>query len=363
MRKWICYNQLVLERKLLGNSALFFAIVCLAIFSFDAFSGFILVGTAIVTLVNLWIWLTAQKELDERSLIRFSATLVLSTTVALAIHWFHCGGIEASLLVSFIALFVFSFSVFSKQRWLPPTFIAITVSALTIIQAQHPEWIRPCACTHPDVLEPWVSFLLSLGYVTWVLTLGSNHRREQLAKLREELEHQKSSLGNLVKISKLSITDTLTELHNRRYITSLFEQECERTRRYGGTLCLLLIDMDHFKVLNAKHGSAMGDQALRTIGSLLHTALRTSDHAGRWGGEKFMVLLTETATDKALVLANRLLTVISEVGAAMTPDGFTASIGLGEWQSGDDPQELLARAEKALARAKERGRNRVVLDT
>lgn len=164
-------------------------------------------------------------------------------------------------------------------------------------------------------------------------------------------------------LRRLATIDPLTGAFNRRHFLATAATEMERAHRYGNPLTLLMLDVDHFKSINDRHGHGIGDQALSLLVDTLRKALRDIDVIGRLGGEEFAVLLPETGMAGALVTAERLRTQVAASRVAL-PDGghavFTVSIGIAAPRGGEDSVEvILAQADKALYRAKESGRNRV----
>mgnify|MGYP000467532716 CR=1 FL=1 len=162
---------------------------------------------------------------------------------------------------------------------------------------------------------------------------------------------------------QMATTDALTGASSRRHFLQVAAREQERALRYGYPLSLMILDVDHFKRINDSHGHSAGDEALRVLVSSLRAALRDSDCVGRLGGEEFVVLLPQTGQVGALEVAERLrqrvagLSVGTSGGANLQ---VTVSIGVAEWQGREDSIErLVERADSALYRAKDRGRDRV----
>jgi diguanylate cyclase (GGDEF)-like protein len=164
---------------------------------------------------------------------------------------------------------------------------------------------------------------------------------------------------------RLSKTDSLTGLTNRRHFVALVEHEMARTTRYGKPLSLVILDLDHFKLVNDTRGHLAGDAVLVAVGKILTSGIRTLDVACRYGGEEFALLLPETDLEGACELAARLGTALSEqpidvgegepvyatmsIGVAAIPDPATASV-----------DDFIRRADDALYDAKNAGRNRIV---
>ncbi|SMC20821.1 response regulator receiver modulated diguanylate cyclase [Desulfacinum hydrothermale DSM 13146] len=167
-------------------------------------------------------------------------------------------------------------------------------------------------------------------------------------------------------IQKLSITDPLTTLFNRRYFNEELPKALSASARTGRPLAVLMADIDHFKKVNDTHGHQVGDQTLRAFGRLLKEGLRKGvDWAARYGGEEFAVVLGETDLDGAVSAAERLRLLTSglTLEAPTGPFRVTASFGVAcaDPRRGDVPsmEKLVAAADRALYTAKETGRNRV----
>ena len=174
--------------------------------------------------------------------------------------------------------------------------------------------------------------------------------------------YQKLTKEAMLSLAEASSRDGLTGVHNRRYIEEAVAKEFQRVQRYGGTLSLILFDLDNFKAINDNHGHLAGDEVLRRAAKHIGAGIRQADTFGRYGGEEFLALLPATTIDGATVLAERL-----RVQLAATPITLgdltipvTVSAGIAEWQPGMQRYEkLINAADEALYEAKERGRNRV----
>ncbi|MBI2403451.1 MAG: diguanylate cyclase [Gemmatimonadetes bacterium] len=182
------------------------------------------------------------------------------------------------------------------------------------------------------------------AYVTEVF----NHMVTRLKQGREELE-------------RLSRTDGLTGLPNRRHLMETLEKEARRAQRNARPFALLMIDVDHFKRYNDAFGHLAGDDVLKRVADALQGTVRTADYAARYGGEEFIALLPETPLDSALEVAERIRTRMAEEEFGTNGSRVTLSIGLGEFPTdGATPEAVIAAADGALYRAKEHGRNCVV---
>ena len=170
-------------------------------------------------------------------------------------------------------------------------------------------------------------------------------------------------VGRLItRLQQLSERDALTGLLNRRALTPLLHREVGRLRRYGETYALLMIDIDHFKSINDSHGHAAGDAALVKLAHLLREAAREVDHIARIGGEEFCILLPHSELDGAMHLAGRVHSAVRGADWREFDRSVTVSVGVAVAQSPDETaQDVLARADQALYRAKNAGRDQVML--
>jgi len=161
----------------------------------------------------------------------------------------------------------------------------------------------------------------------------------------------------------LARTDPLTGCANRRTLLEKLHSEIERARRYGLALSVLMIDLDHFKRVNDTRGHLTGDDALRQVAQLLRSVMRSVDVVARYGGEEFLVVLPETAAAGAMSFAERVRERVADhdFAAGGDPLSVTVSVGVATVDPGTetDADDLLARADAALYRAKRDGRNLV----
>ncbi|MAE35959.1 MAG: diguanylate cyclase response regulator [Oceanospirillaceae bacterium] len=158
------------------------------------------------------------------------------------------------------------------------------------------------------------------------------------------------------RLLQLAMHDQLTGLYNRHYMLEMVEQRIARARRHNTPLTTLIIDLDHFKKINDTHGHIAGDQILEQVSALLQRQCRTEDTVARFGGEEFIVLMEPCSLDHAHYKAEVMRHQISELMPSSIP--VTVSIGAAELADHDENfNDLLKRADDALYRAKEHGRN------
>jgi diguanylate cyclase (GGDEF)-like protein len=161
-----------------------------------------------------------------------------------------------------------------------------------------------------------------------------------------------------LQLERMSVTDRLTGLYNRLYIDETLAREIRRAERYRAPFSIILLDIDYFKQVNDTHGHPVGDQVLITLAALLGKTTRETDVVGRWGGEEFLIVCPQTEHDGAMILAENLR---AEVERNVFPviGKLSISLGVGDYQEGDNANDLIVRADTALYRAKANGRNRV----
>ncbi len=185
--------------------------------------------------------------------------------------------------------------------------------------------------------------------------------------LQDELKERNRQLEDLLhRLEIMAITDHLTEIYNRRHFEETLKREFARALRYNLNLSCLMCDIDHFKRINDTYGHAAGDSVLKEVARLIHSSLREIDMVGRWGGEEFIVLLTQAKKADAKKVAERILLSISAHKFQGLPENekITVSIGVAsalEDADIDNWEKLIKAADEALYRAKRNGRNRVEL--
>ncbi|WP_231940721.1 diguanylate cyclase [Acidovorax sp. RAC01] len=186
----------------------------------------------------------------------------------------------------------------------------------------------------------------------------------QVQRIRGRLRQQNIDLqAALAQNRELAIRDMLTGLLNRRHLTDLMHLEARRSQRSGRTLLLAQLDIDHFKRVNDTYGHAVGDRALQRFAQAVRASVRECDVLARWGGEEFVLMLTDTTVEKATDLLERVRQGVA--GLDMPHPGgvfrVTMSAGLAQHRAGDGVERTLERADQALYTAKASGRNRVVV--
>lgn len=168
-----------------------------------------------------------------------------------------------------------------------------------------------------------------------------------------EEEHYKSQLEHLI------IHDELTGIYNRHYFNRTLEQEIKRHQRYQSPFSMAFLDIDHFKKINDSYGHDVGDAVLLSLAKSISPLLRSTDVFCRVGGEEFVILMPETNLENALIITERIRSSVEGISSKEVPEKITISAGLVELNDWDNVQSFYKRADEALYKAKEKGRNRV----
>jgi len=212
------------------------------------------------------------------------------------------------------------------------------------------------------LLSAFLIGIVLLGMLTIHRVLS--HWKLSVRALAESKEHSLAQTILEEKLRELARTDSLTELLNRRAFIEAGETEFLRGKRFGPNAALLLLDIDHFKQVNDRYGHEAGDRALVSFASILKTVVRTIDVPARFGGEEFVVLLVSTDLSGAMDMAERIRDAVSQIRVTYRGGefGFTVSIGVTAFKNEDENfSEVIRRADQGMYRAKELGRNRIVM--
>lgn len=186
----------------------------------------------------------------------------------------------------------------------------------------------------------------------------------RIQRIRARLREQRLALAQALAVNReLATRDELTGLLNRRAMQDLIALEHRRSARSGRPLLLAQLDIDHFKPVNDTHGHATGDRALQAFANTVRSAVRDTDVLARWGGEEFVLMLSDTQLDGARELLERIRLAVAamEIPHATGTLHLTVSAGLALHLPGDSVEHTLERADQALYTAKALGRNRVVV--
>lgn len=200
-----------------------------------------------------------------------------------------------------------------------------------------------------ETLRLWILSVVLLWFA-----LMSGH----VSQLRKQLADSKSTMEALLE------RDDLTGVGNRRYLTHMLGQEKSRSDRSGTTFCLAMLDLDFFKKVNDTYGHQSGDKVLKEFAQVAQDGLRKIDYFGRYGGEEFMLIMSDTQLDGAQVKAERLRSNVEHTRYAEIDPTLvqTVSIGVAEYRRDETIEQIQQRADRAMYKAKSNGRNRVEIE-
>lgn len=235
----------------------------------------------------------------------------------------------------------------------------IGISALEVLKP-YPELVNHIQDNSPEAIEVQFNGEKGTHYYQSKISPVLDRQKRIVGKILTlhditEMKHLLQQLQNLATV------DGLTGIYNRRYFTELANRELLRVERYGGDLSLIMLDLDHFKVVNDTHGHAAGDAVLISVAKLCYGTIRKTDIFSRHGGEEFVILLPETNFQAAMLLAERLRQAVEHISIKYKELSLsiTASFGVVSINSpiNISLDDLLFYADKSVYLAKEKGRN------
>ena len=261
------------------------------------------------------------------------------------------GPLRAAMLTMTVVIIVFCMFALRPRQTLMLSATAILGMGATMWWMQATDPLR-----FPPMTEA-----VTFGYLAGAL-MSTALLSGEMSKLRARLKNQKQELSEaLATIRVLATIDELTSLVNRRHMNGVLEAD-ERRQGDADNTCIALLDIDFFKQVNDRHGHATGDAVLRCFSAAARASLRANDVLARWGGEEFLLLLPDADPADARAVLERM----AERVQAMTVPGLDGgrisfSAGLAARRAGEPSAEVISRADGALYRAKQTGRNRIVL--
>lgn len=278
---------------------------------------------------------------------------VLFALASSAVGYALLGPARAAVFPMLMLTLVFGLFVATPRqvRWISVYAVAVFGAAMAVMA-----WRQPAV--YPPALE-FGHFLLLAMMVPGVSLVAA-----RLARLRQRSRHQRAELAQaLARLRENSTRDELTGLINRRHMESLLEQEHQRCIRNGMTFCLAVLDIDNFKPINELHGYGVGDAVLRAVAGEAQRQIRISDVLARWGGEEFLVMLSDTRASLAKSGLERLQQRIGALRIlhGTAPLGVTVCAGLAEHHAGEAVEQTLERALQALREAKNQGREQLAV--
>jgi diguanylate cyclase (GGDEF)-like protein len=324
------------------------------------------VGLAIVTPLILGLWPTGVPRVVERLRLHwYDAVVAAAAMVAISLILLadnaRVGGwpIRPVLLLPF--------AVYAGARLSPraTAVVAAGVAALLLFvtrSGQQPYGELPIEQTVLQVQQfVIITTITSVGLSTLLAQLRANtrHLEQRVEERTEQL------LVANAQLQRLTVTDPLTGVANRRALFAALGREIERYRRHPGDLAVVMFDIDGFKAVNDRHGHAVGDRVLQHVAGLASRIVRGTDTLARYGGEEFAIVAPETDCEQARQMADRIRKAISAAELTSEEGSLRVTASFGVAMLEDDeagPESVMRRADVALYAAKAAGRNRVVCE-
>lgn len=289
-------------------------------------------------------WLLPDPGLTQLQILGANTWVILAYAL--------CPPLRGGMLMIIVLILVFG--IFEQNRRGQAVVNLWTLAVFGAVQwymSQH----------HPDDFPPRIElyhWAMMATIMPTVSILGA-----QLNQLRVKLQVQRSELLEaLDRIREMAQHDELTALFNRHYMNDLLATTVRQMERSKQPFSVCIIDVDHFKKVNDTYGHRIGDEVLRCFAAQASADLRPTDTLARWGGEEFLLLMSDTRAEQALARVLRLHAVISDLVFADAPNlRVTFSTGIAQFRAKESVDSLIERADQALYKAKKGGRNQTVL--
>ncbi len=306
-------------------------------------------GLTLTTLAILLSEFGFNERFSDHYLIAPQSTVCMMVALAFTYIAPEAGGL---FLCTLFIVFSFS-SLRSTPRQTMMIWTAMTIGLAALFMLTD----KPISIPHDSYLERLASmlvFVLTIGRCMFLGMFSSSMKQslyQSGLKLKEAYK----------RIEELAELDELTGSFNRRCIMRMLDEEIARAGRSGSPCSIALIDLDWFKRINDAYGHPTGDEVLRTFAITMFANIRTNDRFGRYGGEEFLLVLPDMATDGAVRALDRLRAIIADLDWSAFSSGMkvTISAGVATLQPNETPDTFLTRADRALYAAKARGRNRI----
>lgn len=309
---------------------------------------------------NIIIYSTLRSGLNKRFKDPSLTSLQVSVPALFGFFvMYFAGQARAAFLLLGLGLFSFGILRFKTRGFIFVAIFLLAIYALLIALLAH---FHATTINLKIEFLLWVAFAMTMAQFSFLAALVGKLRRNvgektrQLAQQNVELETALQRIGNM------AVHDELTGVYNRRYLMQRITEEAQRCLRSGSVFSICMVDIDLFKKINDTYGHLSGDEVLRCIANTATKALRPTDFFGRYGGEEFLMVLADTPTQGAMVMAERIREKVEQLAFPEIAQDLhvTISIGVAEHVRASDSQTTLKRADEALYRAKESGRNRSV---
>jgi diguanylate cyclase len=349
---------------------------------------------------------------DPKQAVRMRRFYMAASTSALVLFLtFLCGwlgfisgtvlAVTSGLILAILVIFYVLFQTKLNQKFRDPSLTApqMLTSSLTMIYVMHNAgaargifliiilmifMFGVFRLSGREFLHIAIVVLATYGFLTWPLVMNPNKTAADslailygivltvvlpwfammggyIGRLRRQLN---KSIAELESSQAIAVRDDLTGAYNRRYLMGSLHKEKNRSDRGGEPFSICLLDIDFFKKVNDTKGHLIGDQVLRLFTQAIQPDVRTTDYFGRFGGEEFLLILSETSATGACVYAERVRRKIEQLRFSGIDDSLriTVSIGVTQYRPREEISRTLNRADMALYDAKASGRNRVACD-
>jgi diguanylate cyclase (GGDEF)-like protein len=307
--------------------------------------------TASMVFTIFYVWMRSGLNLKMADPSLTIIQMVVATIVVMFLMY-TANHIRGPFLIIYLIVFLFGIFRLNTRQFLSLTIFVLFTYGLVIyvLMEYQPQKIN----LYEEMLQ-WMALASLLPFFAF---LGG-----QISSLRQKLRNSHTELEEAMeKIQEMAIRDELTGVYNRRHVMELLDYEKNRSSRGGGGIfCLAMLDIDHFKNVNDMYGHQAGDAVLRAVATMIDKTMRNTEFCGRYGGEEFLIVLTQTDIKGALICAERVRANIENIlFPDLDPDfKVTVTIGLSEYHIREDVEKIISRADEALYRAKKGGRNRV----
>ena len=284
---------------------------------------------------------------------KLAAVLVSSLMwVIYTITIYLTGGLQSPIILSqFFIVIMVGILIGSKMAFIFAGASMLSQMGLFIIEQNY---ALPTRIWPESLTVHWIAHSIFILMGATFVYISNQEIRTALAEVQQREDE----------LRRLAMMDHLTGIFNRRFFFTFAEREFSRSLRYNLPLAFLMIDVDHFKQINDTHGHAMGDRVLRSLAEYLQESIRENDILCRFGGEEFAILLPHTDISTAALVAERLRTLLQKIQTETSKGIINPTISVGISGLENKPNtldEMLENADNALYKAKQLGRNQVVV--
>ena len=295
------------------------------VMEWEAIAGLLI----IIPIINIILYIVFRTGLNLRMADPSLTAVQMCAAILLVMYvMYFANESRGGLLLIYIIILLFGIFRLNTRSFLYISiFTLLTYGGdIALLHLYHPQGVN----FNLEYLQ-WIT--LALVLITFS-TIGG-----YISSLRQNLSISKSQQAKYIEIIReMAIRDELTGIYNRRHLMELLDYEKNRSLRSGGVFCLAMLDIDRFKNVNDKRGHLAGDAVLRAVATMIDKTLRNTEFCGRYGGDEFLIVLTQTDIQGALIFAERMRTNIeSALFPGLGPNfKVTVSIGLSEYQIGEE---------------------------